>query len=135
MNVYSGTLQSGIALYSQNLIFGQVKAYPPANGGHPSASPAADNERSTRSWRTGAHQSTSDRRMEAKMNKKWYAGVKKYSSGYNHADIFSYTGEVTEKTHGHLYAFCFGSYRTQREAIQVAMYQNYIIDTPQPERI
>ena len=63
--------------------------------------------------------------------KQWHVGVKK---GY-HADIFKATGEVTESTHGRLYKFCFGPYRTQREAIQVAMYQNYVIDTPQPARI
>ena len=60
MNVYSGTLQSGIALYSQSLTFGQVKTYPPAIGGHLPAARVGDNGRSTRPRQAGAHQSTSE---------------------------------------------------------------------------
>lgn len=59
---------------------------------------------------------------------KYYVGVKK--SNRKCCDIFASATVPTEKTHGARYNFCFGGYRTKREAVQVAMYQNYIIDNP-----
>lgn len=67
--------------------------------------------------------------MNTTKNPKWYVGVK--CPSYR-CDIFKTCTEPTQKTHGHLYGFCFGGYRTQWEAIRVAMYQGFGIDTPQP---
>jgi hypothetical protein len=59
--------------------------------------------------------------MERKM---YYVGVK--SQG--HAEIYLSSKEFTSEFHPDNVRFCFGGYRTRKQAEQVAMYQNYIID-------
>jgi hypothetical protein len=66
------------------------------------------------------------------MSKKWYAGIK--HPRFTHCDIFSSDTIPTQSTHGKRYAFCLGGYKTQYQAIAMAMYYNYGIDTPQPGR-
>ena len=66
------------------------------------------------------------------MAKKYYAAVKKNGGGYykyNHVDIISMDGIPSEDKTPQ-YAFMFGGYKTKRKAIEIAMYYNYIIDTP-----
>jgi hypothetical protein len=67
------------------------------------------------------------------MTKRWYVGIVN-GTPYNRCDIFGSTLEPTPANHGFKYAFCFGGYRTKAKAIQVAMYHNYGIDTPQPDK-
>ena len=62
---------------------------------------------------------------------KYYVGVK---NNY-HCDIFRSKELPVKSTHGHKYNFCFGGYPTIKKAVQVAMYQNYGIDTPQGKSI
>lgn len=61
--------------------------------------------------------------------KKYYVAVKCNKPRY-HCDIIITGVEPTQKTHGHKYGFCFGGYATRRKALQVAMYQGYVIDNP-----
>ena len=62
---------------------------------------------------------------------KWYAAVKKMEIGFYHCDIIKIesTIEPTKELYPQ-YNFMFGGYSTKRKAEQVAMYQNYVIDTP-----
>lgn len=62
---------------------------------------------------------------------RWYVGVK-YHGSYTHCDIFKSLAVPTFESHGKLYAFCWGGYKTRKKAIEIAMYHNYAIDTPQP---
>src|SRR3989304_5588180 len=66
------------------------KYSPPAIGGPPSASPAADNERSTRSWRTGAHQSTSMEDMMKKLLKMMYCTTCHRKTPHKRPDVKSF---------------------------------------------
>jgi len=61
---------------------------------------------------------------------KWYVGVKTGSTIY-HCDIFKDHTIPTVKRYPQ-YGFCWGGYPTKRKALQVAMYHNYAIDTPEP---
>jgi hypothetical protein len=63
---------------------------------------------------------------------KWYVAVK--ASHKSHVDIIKDTNEPTAARYPQ-YAYMFGGYRTQRKAIQVAMYHNFGIDTPQPNKL
>ena len=58
---------------------------------------------------------------------KWYVGVK----GNYHCDIFKDQPDNVTQDNYPKYNYCFGGYNTKRKALQVAMYQNYYIDTPQ----
>ena len=60
----------------------------------------------------------------------WYVGIKK--PRYTHVDLFQARTTPTESSHGHLYAFTYGGYKTKRKALEVAMYHNYYIDSPEP---
>jgi hypothetical protein len=62
---------------------------------------------------------------------KYYVGVK---SNYR-CDICRSKQEPTQVIHGKKYLYFFGGYHTIRKAIQVAMYQNHGIDTPQHKSI
>jgi len=64
---------------------------------------------------------------------KWYVGVKSGGT-YIHCNIFKDTVIPTPGRYPE-YAFCFGGYTTRRKAIQVAMFQNYYIDSPQPCKV
>ena len=63
----------------------------------------------------------------------YYVGVK--PPHYTHVDIFQCRDVPSQSTHGHVYAFCYGGYKLKRQAIEVAMYHNYYIDTPQPKHL
>lgn len=60
---------------------------------------------------------------------KFYVGVKK--NPRYHCDIFRDNPDNVTEGNYPKYKFCFGGYNTKRKAVQVAMYQNYYIDTPQ----
>ena len=55
--------------------------------------------------------------------RKWYIGVKPN----HHADVFAYYFDPTEETHGHLYLFCYGPFRTKRRALHQAAAQGDIV--------
>jgi len=63
---------------------------------------------------------------------KWYAAVKVRAESYlRHCDIIKIESNITPTQADYpQYNFMFGGYSTKRKAEQVAMYQNYIIDTP-----
>lgn len=62
--------------------------------------------------------------------KKWYVGVK-YNPRF-HCDIFKDNPDNVTEGNYPKYAFFFGGYNTKRKALQVSMYQNYYIDSPEP---
>ena len=62
---------------------------------------------------------------------KYYVAVKK---NY-HCDIIRSQIVPTQLTHGNKYLFCYGNYPTVKKCIQVAMYHNLGIDTPQDKSI
>lgn len=63
---------------------------------------------------------------------KWYAAVKIINpSRFYHCDIIKIESNITPTQADYpQYNFMFGGYSTKRKAVQVAMYQNYVIDTP-----
>ena len=63
---------------------------------------------------------------------KWYAAIKKNNSA--HVDIIKDTDTPTPDKYPK-YSYMYGGYRTQRRAVQVAMYHNFYIDTPQPNKL
>lgn len=67
------------------------------------------------------------------MKSKYYVAVKSKVKGL-HADIVRMSNEPKQEDFPQ-YAFMWGGYSHKWRAIQVAMYQNYIIDTPQGESI
>jgi hypothetical protein len=58
----------------------------------------------------------------------WYVAVKA-RKGLYHCDIIKTAAAPTAQNYPQ-YNFMFGGYSTRRKAEQVAMYQNYVIDTP-----
>lgn len=66
------------------------------------------------------------------MRYKWYTAVKICnSSRFYHCDIIKIESNIAPTQVDYpQYNFMFGGYSTKRIAVQVAMYQNYVIDTP-----
>jgi len=64
---------------------------------------------------------------ETQTVKKYYVGYK----GNNHALIFLSKIEPTNENHPNDIHFCWGPYRTRKQAERVAMYQNYYIENDQ----
>jgi hypothetical protein len=69
----------------------------------------------------------------------WYVGVKPTSKMvgggawvYN-CDIFRTKQPPTNETHGTKYGYCYGGYETKIKAIEVAMFHNFVIDTPRQD--
>ena len=69
------------------------------------------------------------------MSTQYYVAVKD-SAGYRLAHVDIITAEVTptRESHGNRYEFAIGGFPTKMKAVEVAMYQNYVIDSPERER-
>ena len=63
---------------------------------------------------------------------KWYTAIKQNNK--SHVDIIKDIDTPTADRYPQ-YAYMYGGYRTQRKAIQVAMYHNFWIDTEPPSKL
>lgn len=57
---------------------------------------------------------------------KWYVGTQKPYSNPRVGVVFPYSGKVTEKKFGGLFGYVFGGYSSEKEAIDVSVYQGFM---------